>query len=114
MYFVNPVSAKEHSWDFSLAFNKNVNFVSYRRWHVHQHFMSCMIIVPQIRACIYWNFSPVNHRAGRVWMLFVGGDWEVEEQVHNGLLQDTGESGTGWGCPHTFGLVQAAVSVSTH
>lgn len=47
-------------------------------------------------------------------MLFVGGDWEVEEQVHNGLLQDTGESGTGWGCPHTFGLVQAAVSVSTH
>lgn len=26
--------------------------------------MSCMVVIPQMRACIYWNFRPLNLRAG--------------------------------------------------
>lgn len=84
-YFVNPVSTKEHPGAFSFASNRNVNFVGYGSWRAHQHFMSCMVIIPQMRACIYWNFCPLSLRAGGrgSW----GWRWQARGQVPFGPLQ---------------------------
>lgn len=112
-YFVNPVSAKEHPWDFSLPFNKNVNFVSYRSWCVHQHFMRRWIIIPQTRVCTYWSFSSLSLRAGRApWILFVGVAGRQEGRCITGPWR--WRRVLGGAVPTPLAWAQVALCVSLH
>ena len=108
-YFVNPVSTKEHPGAFSFASNRNVNFVglwklacssAFHELHGNNttnegmHLLELLPTESQSWGAGILGVEVAGGRAGAFW-----------------APPGVGAAGAGWGCWHTLGSVQAALSI---
>lgn len=69
--------------------------------------MRCMMVIPQCRVGMDWNFCPASLRAGRApgdYSRWRDGRREGRCLRVGGVLQAIGEVGDRWGCPPILAL----------